>query len=73
MQKHPENPENPENIESGPNNRIRNSLFTFSGIRLLASANSTTEVELIVELIRELFIVELLNYNFSDFQKAGFI
>ena len=41
--------------------------------RLLASANSTTVVELIVELIGELFIVELLNYNFSDFQKACFI
>ena len=42
-------------------------------LRLLASANSTTVVELIVELIGELFIVELLNYNFSDFQKACFI
>ena len=36
------------------------------GFSHLLSANSTTVVELIVELIGELFIVELLNYNFSD-------
>ena len=41
-------------------------------LRLLASANSTTVVELIVELIGELFIVELLNYNFLGSQKACF-
>ena len=41
-------------------------------LRLLASANSTTIVELIVELIGELFVVELLNYNFSNSQKACF-
>ena len=41
-------------------------------LRLVASANSPTIVELIVELIRELFIGELLNYNFLDFQKACF-
>ena len=37
-------------------------------LRLVASANSTT----IVELIGELFIGEILNYNFSDSQKACF-
>ena len=41
-------------------------------LRLLASANSTTVVELIVELIGELFIGELLNFTFSDSQKACF-
>ena len=40
------------------------------GIRLLASANSTTVVELIIELIGELFIVELLYGNYLVFLKA---
>ena len=39
-------------------------------LRLLASANSTTVVELIVELIGELFIVELLYCNYLEFLKA---
>ena len=37
---------------------------------LLASANSTTVVELIVELIGELFIVELSYCNYLDFLKV---
>ena len=41
-------------------------------LRLLASANSTTVVELIVELIGELFIVELLYCNYLEFLKACF-
>ena len=36
----------------------------FYTFRLVASANFLTIVELIVELIDELFIGELLNYNF---------
>ena len=39
-------------------------------LRLLASANSTTVVELIVELIGELFIVELLYCNYLEFLKV---
>ena len=39
-------------------------------LRLLASANSTTVVELIVELIGELFIVELLYCNYLEFLKT---
>ena len=39
-------------------------------LRLLASANSTTIVELIVELIGELFIVELLYCNYLEFLKV---
>ena len=41
-------------------------------LRLLASANSITVVELIVELIGELFIAELLYCNYLEFLKAYF-
>ena len=48
-------------------------LLLSNGFRLVvASANSPTVVEFLVELIGELFIEELLNYNFSNFQKACF-
>ena len=46
-----------------------NFLHTF---RLIASANSPAVVELIVELIGELFIVELLYCNYLEFLKACF-
>ena len=54
------------NIPFTPSDQSKNRL------RLVASTNSTTVVELIVELIGELFIGELLNYNFLDSQKACF-
>ena len=50
--------------------RGRGSKILKTLLRLVASAYSPTIVELIVELIGELFIGELLNYNFSGFQKA---
>ena len=46
--------------------------FIFTTLRLVASANSPTVVELIVELIGELFIVELLYCNYLEFLKACF-
>ena len=52
--------------------RIAGLNINISGLRLVASVYSPTIVELIVELLGELFIAELLNYNFSDFQKACF-
>ena len=52
---------------------FQTSKFNEVQLRLLASANSTTVVELIVELIGELFIVGELSYcNYLEFLKACF-
>ena len=48
--------------------RCQNNLYVFW--HDVASANSPTVVELIVELIGELFIVELLYCNYLEFLKA---
>ena len=48
------------------------SLKVDSRVRLVASANSPTVVEFIVELIGELFIVELFYCNYLEFLKACF-